>query len=77
MIGSLHILKSSEVPDSPLKAIENILMTIPKEGTKERKLACLGVASICEFGGSDKEIAARIGFQAAERVNPESAEKSK
>ncbi len=41
---------------SPLKAIEEILLTIPSEDDKDRKLACLGVSSVCEFGESNKEI---------------------
>lgn len=41
---------------SPLKAIENILSTLPNESAKERQLSCLGVASVCEFGSSDEQI---------------------
>ncbi|HEY2643691.1 MAG TPA: TetR family transcriptional regulator [Galbitalea sp.] len=42
---------------SPLQAIEDLLLSIALENPKERRLACLAVSSICEFGTADADVA--------------------
>ena len=39
-----------------MKAIEDMLVSIALEHPQERMLACLGVASVCEFGTSDADV---------------------
>lgn len=41
-----------EKDTSAIKSIESILMSIAQESLSEKKLSCLGVSSICEFGTS-------------------------
>lgn len=53
MHGYSEIFRKSE---SPIKALENMLLSISLESPNERALACLGTASICEFGASDREV---------------------
>ena len=53
VLGYFEIFRKS---DSPLKAIEDMLVSIALEHPQERTLACLGVASVCEFGTSDADV---------------------
>jgi TetR/AcrR family transcriptional repressor of nem operon len=41
---------------SPLQAIEHMLVSIALESPTERRLACLGVSSVCEFGTTDADV---------------------
>jgi AcrR family transcriptional regulator len=52
----LGFSENSRKSESPINALENILLSIGLESPKERALACLGIASICEFGNSDREV---------------------
>src|SRR3954469_17443681 len=53
VLGYFEIFRKS---DSPMKAIEDMLVSIALEHPGERALACLGVASVCEFGTSDADV---------------------
>ena len=53
ILGYFEIFRKSE---SPVKAIEDMLVSIALENPKERTLACLGVSSVCEFGTSDADV---------------------
>jgi len=53
VLGYFEIFRKS---DSPMKAIEDMLVSIALEHPQERMLACLGVASVCEFGTSDADV---------------------
>jgi TetR/AcrR family transcriptional repressor of nem operon len=53
VLGYFEIFRKS---DSPMKAIEDMLVSIALEHPQERKLACLGVTSVCEFGTSDADV---------------------
>src|ERR1700682_36863 len=53
VLGYFEIFRKS---DSPMKAIEDMLVSIALEHPGERILACLGVASVCEFGTSDADV---------------------
>jgi TetR/AcrR family transcriptional regulator, transcriptional repressor for nem operon len=53
ILGYFEIFRKS---DSPLKAIQDMLVSIALEHPQERTLACLGVASVCEFGTSDADV---------------------
>ncbi|HKC81699.1 MAG TPA: TetR/AcrR family transcriptional regulator [Gemmatimonadaceae bacterium] len=55
VLGYFEIFRKS---DSPIKAIEDMLVSIALEHPQERTLACLGVASICEFGAADADVRA-------------------
>src|SRR5215469_14540732 len=51
--GYYEIFRKAE---SPLQAIEDMLLSVAFETPTERRLACLGVASICEFGTTDADV---------------------
>ena len=53
VFGYFEIFRKSH---SPMKAIEDMLVSIALEHPGERALACLGVASVCEFGTSDADV---------------------
>jgi|ERR1700682_2364647 len=55
VLGYFEIFRKS---DSPIKAIEDMLVSIALEHPQERTFACLGVASICEFGTADADVRA-------------------
>jgi AcrR family transcriptional regulator len=48
--------EESRKTQSPLEAIQKILLKIPSEDKRRRTLSCLGVSSVCEFGESNKEV---------------------
>jgi TetR/AcrR family transcriptional regulator, transcriptional repressor for nem operon len=51
--GYLELFRTAK---SPLQAIEDMLVSIALEDPTERRLACLGVSSICEFGTTDASV---------------------
>ncbi len=55
VLGYFEIFRKS---DSPIKAIEDMLVSIALEHPQERTFACLGVASISEFGTTDADVRA-------------------
>ena len=74
-VGAL--VRSLESSDSPLAAIQDLLLAISAETPRRRALGCMGVNAIAAYGKSDKDVAqlSRISseivdsaFEAAIRV---------
>jgi len=53
VLGYFEIVRKAK---SPIQAIEDILVSVALENPKERRLPCLGVASVCEFGTADANV---------------------